>query len=1215
MRSDASGPVPVGANNRPAREKRLLRRRLEISEDSEEEDQASGTETHAERAHASSPAPLIDLDGNGIVDAQEFNTYSADLAMEPRHYFGAEIVRLRGFVLHSGGTSAPYAGINGEYMRSGEFINGRALYVKSNKPRTPNTTAMWWANNNGKLSWIVGQKADAGTNKMWAYVHSLGWGPEQHAVGAWQVYSYNSKSFEAQHGATASQAGQAEKTQDNDNDLPTTGHEDDRASCESEDSAASVVKKDEQVQDRNNGASHRMRRSGDAQTFLQSLLKDPPTQNSDEQLIDEESRQTERSDSWSAPVTAQETPVRNRGQSFTKDVSTRITRGVKKMLSFVLWGVFGVNLSKKVPEMADQPAATEGMTGLSSDRASKKGLPKRIRKLLEQQQRAKNDAQDISAEVVTKPSNALMQFRLSELYASAPHLQELQMRLHEIDTEMDRDCKCQVQVSKEMKQGKGTSEGREQMEKGQSALKGMSRSEARNSMAIIRNKQISNAYVRRKILSSLQLAVLAEAAARMEAFLEEFNGKIVKNIGKVLQTSVPVELCDLQKALHQNVDYQKQWQIIAILPKYLTTGTVHNLQQYEKSMMRVALQAITDASDRRNCAVRRITHRLEYRSLYAWQAHSRCARKTQTRVAAFLQQHKFRMLVWFFSSWCYHYQGAKAHFEAEVLRMEEQIAQLQHVSESWIEYEQDDASGKFEFVGHVLPVLDELRPHGQGAMMWRDGSHFFGEWKQGMTSGIGHEVYSDGSSYIGSFEKDKRHGMGIFTTAIGDTYTGYWAEGERHGLGISIEKVDNSKKHREAGVGGGKAESGKTSIKKSVLSVFGEFASGRLEKRLQDPEQEQAVEEKVHELVRRAAAQADVARSLATQIKARSEGVNWWQKLGGSETISSQGPLYSPLGGSLAEGSPIGASVINNPSSSTANLTRGRAPSMLASSFKDQRMSQDQRSPEVHTRAASSVRESVEGPPSSPPTGQRPPNSCLQTAFVRQAHDSADGEEAGTGKKGSITPKEYEGFSLLDTDGDGVITREKFNCASGAPFTMLNKDGDGQISRVEWNAGFASFDTDKDGYITAKEFNALTHPGFLFDALDRDGDGKLTREEYNAVFDAMDLNKNRRLRREEFSGAYFSMLDKDGDGQLSKEEYEGFDMVNFHGDAYISKADKVKTTVCLQSHLRRAILKERYQIHLALFSAVLSSSSYSSSSSLLSVVSNIIVVLSFSMHS
>jgi hypothetical protein len=354
MRSDASSPVPVGAHNRPAREKRLpLRRRLDISEDSEEEDQANGTETHAERAHASSPGPLIDLDGNGIVDAQEFNTYSADLAREPRHYHryhrcgtGVEIVRLRGFVLHSGGTSAPYAGINGEYMRSGEFINGRALYVKSNNPRTLNPTAMWWANNNGKLSWIVGQKADAGTNKMWAYLHSLGWGPEQHAVGVWQVYSYNSKSFEAQHGATASQAGQAEKTQDNEIDLPTTGHEDDRASCESEDSAASVVKKDEQVQNRNNGASHRMRRSGEAQTFLQSLLKD---QNSDEPLIDEASRQMERSDSWSAPVTAQETPVRNRGQSFTKDVSTRITRGVKKMLSSMLWGVFGVNLSKKVP--------------------------------------------------------------------------------------------------------------------------------------------------------------------------------------------------------------------------------------------------------------------------------------------------------------------------------------------------------------------------------------------------------------------------------------------------------------------------------------------------------------------------------------------------------------------------------------------------------------------------------------------------------------------------------------------------------------------------------------------------------------------------------------------------------------------------------------------------------------------------------------------------
>jgi hypothetical protein len=179
---------------------------------------------------------------------------------------------------------------------------------------------------------------------------------------------------------------------------------------------------------------------------------------------------------------------------------------------------------------------------------------------------------------------------------------------------------------------------------------------------------------------------------------------------------------------------------------------------------------------------------------------------------------------------------------------------------------------------------------------------------------------------------------------------------------------------------------------------------------------------------------------------------------------------------------------------------------------------------------------------------------------------------------------------------------------------MLDKNGDGQISRVEWNAGFASFDTDKDGYITAKEFNAVTHPGFVFDELDPDGDGKITREEHNAGFDAMDLNKNGTLRMEEFNGAHVSMLDKDGDGQLLKEEYEGFGMVDFHGDPCISKAHKVKSSVCLQSHLRRAILRERYQIQLALFSVVLSSSLYSSSSSLLSVVSNISIVFSFSMH-
>jgi hypothetical protein len=42
----------------------------------------------------------------------------------------------------------------------------------------------------------------------------------------------------------------------------------------------------------------------------------------------------------------------------------------------------------------------------------------------------------------------------------------------------------------------------------------------------------------------------------------------------------------------------------------------------------------------------------------------------------------------------------------------------------------------------------------------------------------------------------------------------------------------------------------------------------------------------------------------------------------------------------------------------------------------------------------------------------------------------------------------------VDTNGDGVITREEFNCASGAPFVMLDKDGDGFISKAEWAAGF-----------------------------------------------------------------------------------------------------------------------------------------------------------------
>jgi hypothetical protein len=87
-----------------------------------------------------------DADGDGYIDPEEFQAY---LAANRTVRLGAEFVRVSGVMLHYKGETKPYKGINGDYQRSQEVSNGRAVYIKVNKP----STAMWWTNNDGKLSW------------------------------------------------------------------------------------------------------------------------------------------------------------------------------------------------------------------------------------------------------------------------------------------------------------------------------------------------------------------------------------------------------------------------------------------------------------------------------------------------------------------------------------------------------------------------------------------------------------------------------------------------------------------------------------------------------------------------------------------------------------------------------------------------------------------------------------------------------------------------------------------------------------------------------------------------------------------------------------------------------------------------------------------------------------------------------------------------------
>jgi hypothetical protein len=144
-------------------------------------------ESTADSIHA------VDTDGDGYVDEDEFRAY---LAANRAVRYGACRVRICGVELRYKGSAKAYKGVNGEYEMTEEVLNGRAVYAKVDRP----TTAMWWTNNDGKISWCVGPREEVGKTGMWAYVESMGFGPEEAGRRPWMVYSYNSGSWEEQAG-------------------------------------------------------------------------------------------------------------------------------------------------------------------------------------------------------------------------------------------------------------------------------------------------------------------------------------------------------------------------------------------------------------------------------------------------------------------------------------------------------------------------------------------------------------------------------------------------------------------------------------------------------------------------------------------------------------------------------------------------------------------------------------------------------------------------------------------------------------------------------------------------------------------------------------------------------------------------------------------------------------------------------------------------------
>lgn len=111
-------------------------------------------------------------------------------------------------------------------------------------------------------------------------------------------------------------------------------------------------------------------------------------------------------------------------------------------------------------------------------------------------------------------------------------------------------------------------------------------------------------------------------------------------------------------------------------------------------------------------------------------------------------------------------------------------------------------------------------------------------------------------------------------------------------------------------------------------------------------------------------------------------------------------------------------------------------------------------------------------------------------------------------------------FSMLDVNGDGVLTESDITDGRDQRFADLDADGDGMISEEEFVAaavtkaaeraaeGFARLDADGDGSLSRDAIEARQGRGGemmtrMLNRADADADGSVTEEEFAAFFDEM----------------------------------------------------------------------------------------------------------------
>ena len=82
--------------------------------------------------------------------------------------------------------------------------------------------------------------------------------------------------------------------------------------------------------------------------------------------------------------------------------------------------------------------------------------------------------------------------------------------------------------------------------------------------------------------------------------------------------------------------------------------------------------------------------------------------------------------------------------------------------------------------------------YGRGLLICANGSHYLGYFKEDFfQDGMGKSINSEGNIYFGQFKKGISNGIGRFTTKTGNKFEGYWVDNKLEGFGIiSIEKSE-----------------------------------------------------------------------------------------------------------------------------------------------------------------------------------------------------------------------------------------------------------------------------------------------------------------------------------------------------------------------------------------------------------------------------------------